>query len=77
MKIEFLLLPEYGEQSEQKWNKSPCSTRCGKAALQRGFGQFYIAKGLLLYSRMLGIISRQPCPRIWKVALYDIIYDIT
>ena len=39
MKIEFLLLPEDGEQSEKKLNESLCSTLrlCGMAALQRGF----------------------------------------
>ncbi len=36
MKIEFLLLPEDGEQSEKKLNESLCSTRCCMAALQRG-----------------------------------------
>ena len=35
-KIEFLLLPEHGEQSEQKMNKSPWSSRYGLAAMQRG-----------------------------------------
>jgi len=37
MKIEFLLQPEDGEQSEKKLNESLCSTRCCMAALQRGF----------------------------------------
>ena len=36
MKIEFLLLPEDGEQSEKKLNESLCSTRCCMAALHRG-----------------------------------------
>ena len=49
MKIEFLLLPEYGEQSEQKWNKSRCPTRCGMAALQRGFSYRSHREGKVLF----------------------------
>ena len=34
MKIEFLLLPEYGQQSKRKMNKSPCSSRCWPSGQQ-------------------------------------------
>ena len=54
MQIEFLL-PEYGEQSEQKMNKSPCSSRCwpsGHTAGKRPLRD-YIAS--FLYSRTTGI----------------------
>ena len=63
MKIEFLLLPEDGEQSEKKLNESLCSTRCGMAALQRESTTAHMAKGLLIHSGTLWIISQQPCPR--------------
>ena len=66
MKIVFLLLAEYGEQSEQKMNKSPCSSRCSLAAgpasrargrpMQRDSATVYIGFSLL-YSG----ISRVPC----------------
>ena len=36
MKIEFLLLPEYGEQSKRKNEQIPLSSRCGLATMQRG-----------------------------------------
>ena len=55
MKIEFLLLPEYGEQSERKNGQIPFKlffpgrgAAAGLAAMQRGNGPCYIESSFSL-----------------------------
>ena len=65
-KIEFLLLPEHGEQSVKKMNKSPCSSRCGPGLAAPGPAAAGTSpsKVLLFILRPLGIISWRPCTRV-------------
>ena len=42
---------------------SRCSTRCGRLPCSGDSATAHMAKGLLIHSGTLGIISRQPCPR--------------
>ena len=72
MKIEFLLLPEYGEQSERKNEQVPLSfpgpLRLASgprlAAMQRGNGHCYMESSLFSSRTRRGYINRRPCPRV-------------
>ena len=63
MKIEFLLVPEYGEQSERKNEQSPFSSRCCLAAVQRDSNIIYTGSSLL-YSGIRLVISPAVMPSV-------------